>query len=71
MYLGFIHNFEGIDFAQERFEKAKEEFYIRFPFFKDKNYDTTFLNYGAGGTPHWILVDKNGIVEYSIFWFKP
>ena len=69
--IGIHTNFEGVDFPLEKFEKAKEEFYIRFPFYKDKNYDTTFLNYGAGGTPHWILVDKNGRVDYSIFGSDP
>ena len=69
--LGIHTNFEGIDFAQERFEKAREEFYFRFPFYKDHNYDTTFLNYGAGGTPHWILVDHTGSVIYSIFGSDP
>jgi len=69
--VGIHTNFEGIDFPTERFEKAKQDFYIRFPFFKDKNYDTTFLNYGAGGTPHWILVDENGQAIYSIFGSDP
>ena len=69
--LGIHTNFEGIDFPVERFEKAKKDFYIRFPFFKDKNFDTTFLNYDAGGTPHWILVDENGKVNYSIFGSDP
>ena len=69
--LGIHTNFEGIDFPKEKFESAKQEFHIRFPFYKDKNYDTTFLNYGAGGTPHWILVDKNGNVQYSIFGSDP
>jgi len=69
--IGIHTNFEGIDFKQEKFENARKEFYIRFPFFKDKNYDTTFLNYGAGGTPHWILVDKDGNVDYSIFGSDP
>lgn len=69
--MGIHTNFEGIDFSIDQFEKAKEDFYIRFPFYKDKNYDTTFLNYGAGGTPHWILVDENGYVEYSIFGSDP
>lgn len=69
--LGIHTNFEGVDFKQSRFAKAKEDFYIRFPFFKDKNYDTTFLNYGAGGTPHWILVDAQGKVVYSIFGSDP
>jgi len=69
--LGIHTNFEGIDFSLNQFEKAKEELYIRFPFYKDKNYDTTFLNYGAGGTPHWILVDREGKVDYSIFGSDP
>ncbi len=69
--IGIHTNFEGIDFKLDKFENAKKEFYIRFPFYKDKNYDTTFLNYGAGGTPHWILVDKDGNVEYSIFGSDP
>lgn len=69
--LGIHTNFEGIDFPVKKFEEAKKEFYFRFPFYKDKNYDTTFLNYGAGGTPHWILVNKEGNVEYSIFGSDP
>ncbi len=69
--MGIHTNFEGIDFPTDRFKQAREEFYIRFPFFRDKNYDTTFLNYGAGGTPHWILVDKEGDVAYSIFGSDP
>ena len=69
--LGIHTNFEGVDFSKEQFLKAKEEFHIRFPFFKDYNYDTTFLNYGAGGTPHWVLVDKQGLVVYSIFGSDP
>lgn len=69
--MGIHTNFEGVDFKHERFEKAKKELFIRFPFYKDFNYDTTFLNYGAGGTPHWILIDENGKVKYSIFGSDP
>lgn len=69
--IGIHSNFEGVDFPIEKFQSAKAEFYIRFPFFKDKNFDTTFLDYGAGGTPHWILVDKDGLVVYSIFGSDP
>jgi len=69
--IGIHTNFEGVDFPKERLEKAKAELFIRFPFFKDKNYDTTFLNYGAGGTPHWFLVNKEGNLEYSIFGSDP
>lgn len=69
--IGIHTNFEGIDFPKAKFESAKAEFHIRFPFYRDKNYDTTFLNYGAGGTPHWFLIDTNGILEYSIFGSDP
>ena len=69
--LGIHTNFESLNIPREKFAKAREDFAIRFPFFKDKNYDTTFLNYGAGGTPHWILVDKNNTVVYSIFGSDP
>jgi len=69
--LGIHTNFEGVDFQPAQFAQAKADFYIRFPFYKDKNYDTTFLNYGAGGTPHWILVDADGKVRYSIFGSDP
>lgn len=69
--MGIHTNFEGIDFSIEQFQDAQEKYYIRFPFFKDLNYDTTFLNYGAGGTPHWILVNKEGIAVYSIFGSAP
>lgn len=68
---GIHTNFEGVDFDKEYFSKMKAELYIRFPFFKDKNFDNTFIKYGAGGTPHWVLVDKNGIVSYSIFGSDP
>ena len=69
--LGIHTNFESLNIPREKFAKAREDFAIRFPFFKDKNYDTTFLNYGAGGTPHWILVDKNNTAVYSIFGSDP
>lgn len=69
--VGVHTNFEGLDFTKNHFIKAQEDFFMRFPIYKDKNYDTTFLNYGAGGTPHWILVDENGNVVYSIFGSDP
>jgi len=69
--IGIHSNFNGMDFSEKKFQDAKEELFIRFPFFRDYNYDTTFLNYGAGGTPHWILVDQSGVVQYSIFGSDP
>ena len=69
--LGIHTNFEGVDFSKERFTRAKEEMFIRFPFYKDYNFETTFTTYGAGGTPHWVLTDKAGTVVYSIFGSDP
>lgn len=69
--LGIHTNFEGIDFPISKFKKAKEDYHIRFPFYKDANFDTTFLDYGAGGTPHWVLVDENWNVVYTIFGSDP
>ena len=69
--LGIHSNFNGADFDRDEFNSAREEFYIRFPMFRDANFDTSFLNFGAGGSPHWILVDKEGIVRYSIFGSDP
>ncbi len=69
--LGIHTNFEGVDFSKEQFTKAIAGLYIRFPIYKDQNFNTTFLDYGAGGTPHWVLVDKDGNVIYSIFGSAP
>lgn len=69
--IGIHANFEGVDFNTKQFQKAKDDFYFRFDFFKDKNFNTTFLDYGAGGTPHWILVDEDGLLVYSIFGSDP
>lgn len=69
--IGIHTNFEGLSYSLDKFANAKDDLRIRFPFYKDYNYDTSFLNYGAGGTPHWILVDKDGNVVYSIFGSAP
>ena len=39
--------------------------------YKDKINVLGFINYGAGGTPHWILVDENTNLNYSIFGSDP
>ncbi len=67
-----IHSiFEGANYSDEELLQIKEDLYIRFPFYRDQNYNTTFKRYGAGGTPHWIVTDKAGNVVYSIFGSDP
>ncbi|KAA2217386.1 TlpA family protein disulfide reductase [Maribacter flavus] len=69
--LGIHTRFEGPEYEVSDFEKAKEDYYIRFPFFKDANLAETFHSYEAGGTPHWILLDSEGKLVYSIFGSDP
>ncbi len=39
----------------------------RFIDLENKKNDATFLRYEAGGTPHWVLIDTEGIIRKSIF----
>ena len=69
--VGIHTNFEGVDFSNQELIDCKAEFYINFEYFRDANYNTTFLDYQAGGTPHWIITDKDLNVVYSIFGSDP
>ena len=69
--LGIHTRFEGKPYTNEQLTAAKEEYVIRFPFFRDKEHAQTFWKYKAAGTPQWILVNENGIVEYAIFGSDP
>lgn len=69
--VGIHTNFEGLDYSDEELIKAKETYYIRFPYFRDYNFNTTFINYEAGGTPHWVLSDNDLTPVYSIFGSDP
>ena len=64
--LGIHTNADQCEYTCTQFKQAQDDLYIRFPFNKDHQ-NQTYLSYGAGGTPHWILTDKNGKVVYSIF----
>ena len=69
--LGIHTRFEGKTYTDEELKAAKAEFHIRFPYYRDEEFAQTFTKYVAGGTPHWILIDKNGAVDYSIFGSSP
>lgn len=69
--VGIHTRFEGPEYMLEDFEKAKQDYFVRFPFYKDDGQANTFHKYLAGGTPHWVLVDKDGNLEYSIFGSDP
>lgn len=69
--IGIHSDFHRSGFTDSQFQKAKEALYIRFPFYRDQNFDRTFKDYRAGGTPHWILLDAEGKVKYSLFGSDP
>jgi thiol-disulfide isomerase/thioredoxin len=69
--VGIHTRFEGPEYMLEDFQKAKEDYYIRFPFYKDVGQANTFHKYFSGGTPHWILVNGDGELAYSIFGSDP
>jgi hypothetical protein len=64
-------HFEGSNNTITDFQKAKEENFIRFPFYKDNGQAYTFHKYKAGGTPHWTLVNQFGELDYSILGYDP
>jgi len=69
--VGIHTRFEGPEYQFKDFKKAQEDYFIRWPFYKDENGDSTFRKYNAGGTPHWILLNAEGKLEYSIFGSDP
>jgi len=69
--VGIHSNFEGPEFSDEKILAANKEFFVRFPVYRDAGLATTFYDYGAAGTPHWILVDKKSKVVTSIFGSDP
>lgn len=69
--LGIYSNFEGPEYSDEDIINTLNSLHVRFPFFKDSGVATTFQNYQAAGTPHWILVNKDSIVIQSIFGSDP
>ncbi|HCU45602.1 MAG TPA: TlpA family protein disulfide reductase [Sphingobacterium sp.] len=69
--LGIHSNFEGPEYSNGEIIQSLNALHVRFPFFRDLGLATTFFNYQAGGTPHWILINKEGIVIRSIFGSDP
>lgn len=69
--LGIHTTFEGKAPELEELQAAKEEYHIRFPIFQDRHLNSTFTLYKAGGTPHWLVLDRSGKLQYSIFGSDP
>lgn len=69
--IGIHTNFEGVDYSDEQFNSQIQELYIRFPIFRDHNFNNSYHIYAAGWTPHWIIVDRSWMIRYSRFWSDP
>lgn len=69
--MGIHTHFEGPETSLKTLKDARDEYVIRFPYYQDSGLAATFHAYRAGGTPHWIVVDKNGIVKESLFGSDP
>lgn len=69
--LGIHSNFEGPEYGDGEIIAALESLHARFPFFRDSGLAATFHDYQAAGTPHWILVNRDGTVIRSIFGSDP
>ena len=69
--LGIHTHFEGPDYSDAELLTQMDALYTRFPVYRDAGLATTFHDYQAGGTPHWVLVDAEGLVVKSIFGSSP
>jgi thiol-disulfide isomerase/thioredoxin len=69
--IGIHTNFEAPELSDDEIEHKMQELYARFHYYRDAGLATTFYNYQAGGTPNWILADKNGIIIQDIFGSDP
>lgn len=69
--IGIHTRFAGPEFDDETLKGLKEEFHLRFPYFRDEEPAKTGWRYDAGGTPHWILTNAEGKVVKSLFGSDP
>ena len=69
--IGIHTRFAGPEFDNEVLRSLKDEFHLRFPYYRDEEPAKTAWRYDAGGTPHWILVNAAGKVVKSLFGSDP
>ena len=69
--IGIHNNFEGPEYNDDDIVEKLKSLYVRFPVFKDSGLASTFYKYQAAGTPHWILVNREGNVIRTIFGSDP
>lgn len=66
-----IHTrFEGPVYSKNQIEEIKLVHKIPYPVYQDSGMKS-YLDFKAEGTPHWVLLDKQGRVLRSIFGSQP
>ena len=68
--LGIHTRFEGREYPAEQIQLNLNRLKVDFPVVVDQGHET-WSAYDAGGTPHWVLINKNGEIEKSIFGSMP
>jgi len=69
--VGIHSNTEGPEYSDEELLATLSSLHVRFPVYKDAGFATTFFDYQAAGTPHWMLVNGDGRIIRSIFGSDP
>ncbi|MEL6671684.1 MAG: redoxin domain-containing protein [Bacteroidota bacterium] len=64
--IGIHTQFEGPEYSQRQIEEVKLYFKLPYPLLVDQG-KKTFEKYAAEGTPHWLLVDREGRLLKSFF----
>jgi thiol-disulfide isomerase/thioredoxin len=68
--VGIHTKIDKADISKEQIEGIRQLFKIPYPIYKDQEKASSKL-LEAEGTPHWILIDREGKVDRSIFGSMP
>lgn len=68
--IGIHTRFEGPEYSAKQVQEINQVYQVGFPVYLDKDH-ATFDLYQAEGTPHWLLIDKEGRLLKSMFGSMP
>lgn len=68
--VGIHTRFEGPEYSSRQIEEIKLVYQLNFPVWVDQGHQTFDL-YEAGGTPHWTLINAEGMVMRNLFGSMP
>ncbi|MEL7341423.1 MAG: TlpA disulfide reductase family protein, partial [Bacteroidota bacterium] len=68
--VGIHTRFEGPVYSPAQVDQIRQLLKIDFPMYLDDG-KTTWANFQAEGTPHWVLVEAEGQIHRSVFGSMP